>query len=74
MEIGLPKLLTELGLEEGPRLKAYFSTTDRVRIDKSERMANAVAKKRRRDKTIAMAATEESYVEMEGVTYGPGQF
>ena len=46
MEIGLPKLLTELGLEEGPCLKkAYFSTTDRVRINNSERMANAVANK-----------------------------
>ena len=48
MEIGLPKLLAELDLEEGPRSKAYFSTTDKVRFDKSERIANAVAKKRKK--------------------------
>ena len=46
IEIGLPELLTELGLEEGP---CYFGTTDRVRIDKSERVANAISKKRQKD-------------------------
>ena len=64
MEIGLPKLLAELDIEEGPCLKAYFSTTDEV----------MVAKKCRRDKTIAMAATEERLIDMEGITYGPAQF
>ena len=37
-------------------------------------MVMHVAKKRRRDRTIARPAAHERNLQREGLTYGPGQF
>lgn len=74
MEKGLPTLLKKLGIEPGPRSMTFFKATDKMRLSKSDRKADNVAKRRRRTKARERVVEAERDAEREGPTYGAGQY
>lgn len=73
-ENGLSVLGREIGIEPSLRLMNFFKDAYRIRLNKSDRKADEVVKRRRKDKARARAEEDESNIEREGTTYAAGQF